>query len=415
MKDSIAFVLKGYPRLSETFIAQEIRGLEKAGLNIRIISLRRPYDPSIHPIHREIEAEIDYLPEYLHEEPLRVFRGWRAARKLGGYKQAFAAWLKDLRRDVSRNRCRRFGQACVLAAELPGSFERLHAHFMHTPASVTRYASLMTGKPWTCSAHAKDIWTSEDWELREKLKEMGWVSVCTRYGADHLRTLAETPSKVRLVYHGLDLSRFASPGPRGHGPDGSDPNAPVHLITVGRAVEKKGLDILLDAFAKLPAGLNWQWTHVGGGALLKDLKAQAASLRLEGHINWRGALPQEEVINLYREADLFVLPCRVAADGDRDGLPNVLVEAQSQGLACVSTPVSGVPELVENEVNGLLVEPDDAEALAAALEGLSRNPSRRNALGAAGERRVRTEFSYVGGIEALMGLFRSGARVNDGG
>ena len=281
MNNRIAFVLKGYPRLSETFIAQEIRGLEKAGLDIRIISLRQPYDPAIHPIHREIEAEIDYLPEYLHEEPLRVLRSWWSARRLPGYKAAFASWLKDLRRDVSRNRIRRFGQACVLAAELPEDIERLHAHFMHTPASVTRYASTMTGKSWTCSAHAKDIWTSEDWELQEKLREMGWVSVCTRYGAEHLRSLSEDPEKVRLIYHGLDLSRFASQGLRRPGPDGSSGQPPVHFITVGRAVEKKGLDTLLDAFALLPDGLNWKWTHVGGGALLKQLKAQAARLGLE--------------------------------------------------------------------------------------------------------------------------------------
>lgn len=408
MNNRIAFVLKGYPRLSETFIAQEIRGLEKAGLDIRIVSLRRPYDPSIHPIHREIEAHVDYLPEYLHEEPGRVLRGWWAARRLPGYKAAFSSWLKDLRRDISRNRIRRFGQACVLAAELPEDIERLHAHFMHTPASVTRYASTMMGKSWTCSAHAKDIWTSEDWELQEKLKEMGWVSVCTRYGADHLRGLAADPDKVRLIYHGLDLSRFASPGLRRPGPDGSSAEAPVHLITVGRAVEKKGLDTLLDAFALLPKDLSWKWTHVGGGALLKDLKAQASRLGLEEHLDWRGALPQEDVIALYREADLFVLPCRVAADGDRDGLPNVLVEAQSQGLACVSTPVSGVPELLNDGENGLLVDPDDPEKLAAALECLIRDPARRVVLGAAGERRVRENFTYESGIASLMELFDGG-------
>ena len=408
MKNRIAFVLKGYPRLSETFIAQEIRGLEKAGLDIRIVSLRRPYDPAIHPIHREIEAAIDYLPEYLHEEPLRVCRSWWAARRLPGYKRAFKAWLKDLRRDLSRNRIRRFGQACVLAAELPEEIDRLHAHFMHTPASVTRYASAMTGKSWTCSAHAKDIWTSEDWELQEKLKEMGWVSVCTRYGAEHLRGLAEEPGKVRLIYHGLDLSRFASQGLRRPGPDGANGKLPVHFITVGRAVEKKGLDTLLDAFGKLPDEFHWKWTHVGGGALLKELKAQAARLGLEGQVDWRGALPQEDVIALYREADLFVLPCRVAADGDRDGLPNVLVEAQSQGLACISTPVSGVPELIEDGVNGLLVDPNDPEKLSAALLALGRDPARRVLLGTAGERRVRQDFTYESGIAALMDLFGDG-------
>ena len=405
MKRAVAFVLKGYPRLSETFIAQEIRGLERAGLDIRIISLRHPYDATTHPIHAEIEAPVSYLPEYLHNDPLRVLTSWWKVRRRPGYKAAFKCWLQDLKRDISRNRVRRFGQALVMAAELPEEVGRLHAHFIHTPASVTRYASVMTGLSWTCSAHAKDIWTSPDWELSEKLDSTGWVSVCTRYGADHLRTLSAEPGKVKLIYHGIDLTRFAGPAERPSRPDGAPDGVPVELITVGRAVQKKGIDTLLEALALLPADLNWRWNHIGGGELLPKLKEQADALRLSDRITWLGALAQTEVIKRYRVSDLFVLPCRIAPNGDRDGLPNVLVEAQSQALACLSTPVSGVPELVVDGETGRLVPPDDPAALAGALETLIRDPHLRERLGEAGKARVQAEFSYEGGIVSLMNLF----------
>ena len=135
---SIAFVLKGYPRLSETFIAQEILSLERRGLDIRLISLRHPTDARIHPVHREIKAKVSYLPEYLYREPLRVYRAWLKVRKRPGYPAARALWLRDLPRDPTPNRIRRFGQALVLAAELPEDVTHIHAHFLHTPASVAR-------------------------------------------------------------------------------------------------------------------------------------------------------------------------------------------------------------------------------------------------------------------------------------
>ncbi len=414
MGKAVAFVLKGYPRLSETFIAQEIRGLELQGMDIRIVSLRKPYDPATHPIHGEIEAPISYLPEYLHNAPLRVLASWWKVRRRPGYRTAVQNWLQDLKRDVSRNRIRRFGQALVMAAELPQDVGRLHAHFIHTPASVTRYASLITGLPWTCSAHAKDIWTSPDWELKEKMLSTGWVSVCTQYGAEHLRSLSAVPEKVRLIYHGIDLMRFAKPQVRSTTADGSNATTPVQLITVGRAVEKKGIDTLLDAFALLPTDLQWHWTHIGGGELLTKLKAQAERLNLGDHITWKGALPQTEVIETYRSSDVFVLPCRIAPNGDRDGLPNVLMEAQSQALTCLSTPVSGVPELIDDEKTGVLVSPDKPQELANALERLCRNPELRAQLGRAAERRVREDFSYEGGIEALMKLFAEEPSPADG-
>ena len=137
------------------------------------------------------------------------------------------------------------------------------------------------------------------------------------------------------------------------------------------------------------------------------LRAQAERLGLTERIDWRGALPQEQVLELYRGADLFVLPCRVASDGDRDGLPNVLVEAQSQGLCCISTGVSGVPELIDDEVTGILVPPEDAQALAKALERAITAPEMRRQLGEAGERRVRRQFDYHASVAQLVALFAS--------
>jgi hypothetical protein len=177
---AVAFVLKGYPRLSETFIAQEIRGLEAQGLDIRIVSLRTPTERDVHPVHREIKAPVLYLPEYLHRAPRRVWRGLKAARKLVGWRRAFHAFLRDLARDPTPNRVRRFGQACVLAHEIWPDAAALHAHFLHTPASVARYAALLRALPWTVSAHAKDIWTTPAWEKREKLAGCDWAVTCSR-------------------------------------------------------------------------------------------------------------------------------------------------------------------------------------------------------------------------------------------
>ena len=207
----LAVVLKGYPRLSETFIAQELLALQERGHRFEIWSLRAPYDGGrTHPIHDRIRARLRYLPEYLHDDPARVWRCWRRVRRLPGYRAARAAWLRDLRRDPTPNRARRWGQALVLAAELPAEAALLYAHFLHTPASVTRYAALIRGLPWAASAHAKDIWTTPAWELREKLAEAVFAVTCTAAGAAHLRELAP-PGRVELVYHGLDLSRFPAP------------------------------------------------------------------------------------------------------------------------------------------------------------------------------------------------------------
>ncbi|MEO1397398.1 MAG: glycosyltransferase family 4 protein [Pseudomonadota bacterium] len=401
----ICIFLKGYPRLSETFIAQEILNLQKAGLKLHLVSLRHPTDTKRHPVHYEITAPLLYLPEYVHDEPRRCWDAWLKARKLPGYKGARSVWLKDLWRDRTRNRIRRFVQALVAAAEMPSEASWLYGHFIHTPGSVTRYASMMRELPYSISAHAKDIWTSPDWELQEKLDDAEWTVTCTKGGADHLAGLAAQEDKVKLLYHGLDLERF--PKNEEHRParTGTTEEEAVQFLSVGRAVEKKGLDTLLHAFARLPQDLHWTWTHIAGGELLPKLKNLARELGLSDRTSFLGSQAQTRVLAAYRETDVFVLPCRIASNGDRDGLPNVIVEAQSQGMPVISTPISGIPELIADGENGLLVPPDDPEALARALEQLARDPKLRKAMGKAGNARVRREFDAEREIAQLIDLF----------
>ena len=409
---TLAVVVKGYPRLSETFIAQELLGLERRGIDLRIVSLRHPTETARHPIHGEITAPVTYLPEYLGREPLRCLAGWRRARRLPGYRAARAAFLADLARDPTPNRIRRFGQACVLAAELGGTVAALHAHFLHTPGSVARYAARLLDIPFSLSGHAKDIWTTPGWDLGDKLRDAAWTVACSEAAAARLRALApEKPAEV--IYHGLDLARFPAHARRHSGRDGSDADDPVRILAVSRAVEKKGLDLLLDALARLPPHAHWRLTHIGGGAALPALRRRADALGIAGRIAWLGAQPQGAVLAELRNADLFAAASRIAADGDRDGLPNVLMEAQSQALPVAASRVAASPELISDGETGLLVPPDDRDALASALLRLIRDPGLRRRLGEAGERRVRAQFDCAPWLDRLAARFVTHRRPDD--
>lgn len=391
----LAVVVKGYPRLSETFIAQELAALEDRGFAFDIWSLRAPYDEAEHPLHGRIRAGRRYLPEYLHEAPLRVLRGLGRSVTLPGFGAAFGRFLRDLARDPSRNRVRRFGQAAILAAELPAGVRFLYVHFLHTPASVARYAAAMRGHPWAVSAHAKDIWTIPDWEVREKLGEAAFAVTCTAAGHARLKALAPDPSRVTLVYHGLDLSRFPEPPERGAGA------GPLRLLSVGRLVAKKGYDDLVAALARLPPGLDWRFDHVGGGELKGALAVAAEAAGVAGRIRWLGKRDQTAVIAAMREADLFVLPSKIAEDGDRDGLPNVLMEAASQLLPVLSTSVSAIPEFVTEGVTGRLVPPGDPAALAAAILAHHGDPEGAARMARAARARLVAAFGAEAGAEAI--------------
>ena len=285
---------------------------------------------------------------------------------------------------------------------MPRHIAHLHAHFLHTPASVARYAALLRGLTWSCSAHAKDIWTTPEWEKREKLDASAWITTCTEINARHLRSLADSASRVDLNYHGIDTRRFPAPASARPARDGRDAESAVALLAVGRAVDKKGFDDLLAALARIPRDRHWQLDAHRRRAAAARARGAARALGIADRIEWRGPQPQAAVLDAYRSADLFVLPCRVSDDGDRDGLPNVLLEAQSQKLACVSTRVSGIPELIDDGATGVLVPPRSPAALADALLRLIGDPALRRRLGDAGFARA-TETVLDGGRRRSAG------------
>lgn len=397
---TLAVVVKGWPRLSETFIAQELVALEEAGLKFDIWSLRHPTDVKTHPLHDRLKARVRYLPEYLRDDPDRVAAARDAAQAMPGYDAAFETFQRDLARDDTPNRRRRFGQACVMAHELPADCHGIYAHFLHTPSSVARYAAILRGIPWGFSAHAKDIWTSPEWELREKLDPAhfgaAFGATCTAFGAKHLRALAGDPDRIDLVYHGLDLSRFPAPPDRAP----RKISDPFQMMSVGRMVEKKGFDNLIDALALLPDTLDWRWTHIGGGTLSDAMQARAKSFGIDDRITWRGACDQPEVVAAMRAADLFVLPSRIAQDGDRDGLPNVLMEAASQKLPILSTPVSAIPEFIDTGTSGILSD-DAPTALASAMQGFADDPDLGPRLANVAHARLHSDFTMAPGIRQL--------------
>ena len=405
----IVFLLKGYPRLSETFIAQEIEALERRGLQIAIVSLRRPNDAQQHPIHANIRAPIHYLPEYLHNEIGRV---WRAlVRQWSRLRPVWRLFLTDFLRHPSRNTLRRLGQAVVLVDELPAilgtqSARQLHAHFLHSPSSVARYASHMTGLDWSASAHAKDIWTTRPDELVMKLREVDWVTCCTQAGFDYLRALAPE-ARLVLARHGLDLAAIPDTPPNRI--SNSDTNRPIILLCVARLVAKKGHSDLFAALHKLADSVpDWRLILIGGGELQARLQRQAQRLRLNERIEWRGACSRDAVFAAYGEADLFVLPCREGEKGDRDGLPNVLLEAMSQSLCCLTSDFAATSEFITHHETGWLARHGDVDNLAAGLSQLMATPALRRRLGEAGHAHVQAHGSMEPGIKMLHELFTRG-------
>ena len=395
-----AIIVKGYPRLSETFVAQELLELQKHGLDFTIYSLRQPTSQEIHPIHGEITADIEYLPEYLYKDLTRLIKCWWKVRKLNTYREAISFWIKDLARDFSFNRVRRIGQAIVLSAEISSNVELLYAHFLHTPASVARYTSMLLNIPWSCSAHAIDVWTTPEWEIRDKVEHCKWIITCTKTNQKYLNKFTDDPEKIKMAYHGIDLKRFPA-----NKKNYFKSNTVTRLLSVGRVVEKKGFEDLLLALSRLPKNLNWTFEHIGGGKDLNRLKKLAVSYHISEKIIWRGTCSQNEVLSSYTDADIFILASKIARNGDRDGLPNVLIEAQSQGIPCISTRVSAIPELIQDGNNGLLVEPGDVDGLCTNLGRLIESQSERKRIGISGQDLVFQEFSHEHCILPLIELF----------
>jgi glycosyltransferase involved in cell wall biosynthesis len=386
----VGYVIRMFPQLSETFVANEIFELERRDVALRLYSYRRPVQAVPHEVVRRIRTPVGYLPDPLYRSPRALLRAARAVRRTAPerYRSLRRAALARAVASRSVDPVRRFVQAVCLAARLPGSGVRhLHANFAHGPTDVTRLAASLAKLRFSFTAHARDIYTAPRHELRAKILEAAFVVTCTRANRDHLRDLAGPAGreKIHLVYHGTDVGKFR-PAPPGLRED------PPLLLSVGRLVPKKGFATLLEACARLRRrGHAFRCTILGEGPEREPLAAQVRALGLDGVVEMPGSRSQEQVLEAYRRATVFALPCTVLANGDRDGIPNVLVEAMGVGLPVISTAISGIPELVEDGRSGLLVGAG-SEDLAAGLERLLGDAGLRRRLGANARRTVVERF-----------------------
>lgn len=421
----VGYVLMGYPRLSETFITQEIQLLESLGARLRLFAVKTGDLDHVHDNVARIRAPLDYLP------PVTSLSGTRLmpwlARNLPAYGRAHvrvflrrpAAYIRTVASAVAmmwRYRpswraaprkvfVKEFLQAGHVADQVleSGTVRHLHGHFCHGATTITWFASRLTGLPFSFTAHAKDIYQADQNPgdlLPRKLAAARFVATCTEANRRHLAAISPRPQIVHTIYHGLDTAYFHPPVPRTGRP------RPL-LLAVGRLVEKKGFRHLVEACAILRAAGCAFDCHILGedGDQRLELERLIAAHGLGDAVTLQGPVTRDALRVRYAEADVFVLPCLVAADGDRDGIPNVLAEAMATGLPVVTTGVSGIPELVRAGRDGLVVPERDSAALAAAIHDLLRDPARRASLGRAARDRVVDVFDARTTTVALRSLF----------
>lgn len=402
----LGMVLKGYPRISETFIANEILLLEKQGIKVRIFSMRHPREPFCHENVRKIQARVDYLPtELFLEFPRLLLPGvLEAARQPFRFRKTLVQAGKRFQRTRNLATVKHLLQGAFLANRLLRSAPEvvhLHAHFAHSPTSVALFASMLGGIEFSFTAHAKDIYTTNTDQLREKMDLASLVVTCTEYNRKYLSGLANTASTpIYSVYHGIDLKIFNAPLRQ------ELPQPPYRILTVARLTAKKGIPTVLKALALLrDRGIAFEYILIGDGDERDKIISLIHDLHLENCCRWKGTLSHDGVIDEFNRAHLFALGCEIGPDGDRDGIPNVLVESLAMGLPAVGTAVSALPEIIRADATGLLSEPGNSEAMAANMIRLLTDNTLRQRIISQGRALVQASFDNSRLIRDLAAIY----------
>jgi glycosyltransferase involved in cell wall biosynthesis len=398
----IAYVLGTFPSLTETFILREILELQRQGVELMLFSLRHPaggpqpadtvaltpsvcYRPSL--LSLRVMAAQGY---FLCRHPLRLFRalGLAATASGGG--------------PIDRLKClRNLPVAAFFARRAAGwGATHVHAHFAFMPTDVARMMAELMGTRFSFSAHAADIYLQPAAVLARKVKAAQFVTVCTRYGVGELagKIGPVLAAKVQLLYHGLPKAPFEREAGQ---------TAPLLVLAVGRLQPKKGFGVLIAACGLLrDRGVAFRCLIAGEGPERRPLQDAIARLGLSDLVTLRGECSQEEVSVLLGKATVFALPCVIAPDGDRDSLPNVILEALTAGVPVVTTPVAGIPEVIEPGRTGLLAPPGEARALAAAIEELLKNEPLCRTIRVLGKAVVAERFDIARNVAPLAERFR---------
>jgi glycosyltransferase involved in cell wall biosynthesis len=392
MEGPVLYVLKRFPRLSETFVLNEILLLRALGVHVVVDALSAPEAGPWHPGTERVIPDVRYLPS----RP-RLRAGGVLAAHLRVALRHPMRWVSEARRSRRESQWRRFLQAGLVADRARAlGVVHIHAHFATAAAQVAISAARMAGLRSTVTTHAKDMFHAE--HASSSLARLGradGVITVSKHNVGYLRDqLPAAGQSVHLVRNGVSLARAA------------DPAAAATILAVARLVPKKGLDLLVEAAALLvPRYPGLQVDIIGAGPLMTSLTERIQELGLTQVVRLRGPATSEQVFGAMAASRAVVLPCRVDADGDRDGLPTVLVEALARAVPVVSTDVAGIGELVRDGETGLLVPPEDPDALATALSRLLDDGELARDLGRAGRRLVAAEYNPVDSATALAQIF----------
>jgi colanic acid/amylovoran biosynthesis glycosyltransferase len=395
----VGYVLKRYPRYSETFIVSEILAHEAAGLSVKIFALHPPLDGHFQNIISQVRAPVQYL--FSHD--LRGSTLWQVFHEAS----AIIPDLWDKLKFAQGEDVHRVHKAIQLACEVRQTgITHLHAHFATSATVVARLAGYFADVPYSFTTHAKDVFPESvnSEEYGKKLRDAASVITVSDYNVKYLRqTYGSVADKVQRIYNGLDLQNFTYQSPQYRSP---------HILAVGRLVEKKGFAVLIDACHVLRSQhVSFTCQIVGAGELEADLRAQITSLELQDVVELVGPRPQSELIDLMRSAMVLAAPCVVGADSNRDGLPTVLLEAMALGTPCIATDVTGIPEVLHHQKTGLMVPQHDPIALAQALKYLLTDSHLRVQLASHARQVIEQNFDIHRNAAHLRTVFRSASSV----
>lgn len=407
-RPKVMYVAAMLPKRSETFVYRELLGLRDAGWDVSALSVRPPErnlgTDALEDLASEAEVLYRGLGEVLAAAATEVVRHPRSTLRTLGLAGKLALGRDDI---SGLRRAKLLWQALgvlgVAAAARRHDVEHVHAHMAHVPASIAMLLASQLQVPFSFTGHAVDIF-SQRTLLRTKLKRAAFCACISQWHQRfYQELLAETGDEVEehrlpVVRCGVDVSEFSPPASR--------PPGPLRIVTVGRLIEKKGFDLLLHALAKQPADVpGFECTIMGGGEEATALESLRDALKLQGRVTFTGAVPNHEVRERLQAADLFVLPCRIAKSGDRDGIPVVLMEAMASGVPVIAGDIPSIRELVHHDESGLLVAPESVTELSSAITRMLRGDEVRDRLARGGRARVVEEFDLalnVGRIAASI-------------
>jgi colanic acid/amylovoran biosynthesis glycosyltransferase len=394
----VAYLFERFPSFGQTFCYREVAELERQGLTVQVYSIRRPANEPEQNWNRQIVDRVHYLPE----EKALVAEVDSALRKKavpGEVRDAVQQWGRQ-------SDFLRLYQAIYLGLRLQRDGARhLHAHFAGMAARTAYWVERFFGMPYSFTAHANDIFAPREFvvSLPKLIEAAAAIVTVSDYSANDLKArFPGSAARIQRVYNGVDLSRFHPPDP------GSGTPA---IVSIGRLIEKKGFADLINACALLTSRRRgFVCEIIGEGPLEETLRAQIASADVEGCVRLVGPKTQTEIALRLSHATIFALPCTREADGGMDNLPTVIMEAMAAGLPVIATPLGGIPEMVEHDVNGELVPERDPAAVCAAMERLISDPERARRLGDKGRQIAREKFSIETSARRLREIFEKMTR-----